>query len=473
MPRAKGGPKTRRRHKKTMKPAKGYVGGRRKTYRQARETVERGLTYAYRDRKQRKRDFRGLWIVRINAAARQHGLSYSRLIAGLKAAGVDRRPQDPGRPRARRSAGVRRARRPRQGAAPRDGVGAGSSLQAELARLREAAAAEIAAAESVEALEAIRVRYLGRKGSLTAVLRGLGQLTPEERPAMGALANAVKDDLSSARSTRRRAALAEAGLARALEEERIDVTLPGRRRPRGHLHPLRQTEDDLVDIFVSMGFSVAEGPEIEDDFHNFGALNFPPDHPARDMQDTFFVAGDDLLLRTHTSPVQIRVMRSTAAADPRGRCPAPCYRRDDPDPTHSPMFHQIEGFMVDERVTFGDLKGVLTTFLHRLFGPETPRALPRQLLPVHRAERRGRHRLHQVSGRCATACVPLCKGSGWLEILGAGMMHPNVLRAVGYDPERVRGFAFGMGIDRLTLLRYDLDDLRLFYDNDLRFLAQF
>jgi phenylalanyl-tRNA synthetase alpha chain len=344
-------------------------------------------------------------------------------------------------------------------------------LQAELARLREAAAAEIAAAESEDALEAIRVRYLGRKGSLNTVLRGLGQLAPEERPAMGALANTVKDDLSAALDAKA-SAVARAGLERALTEERIDVTLPGRRRPRGHLHPLRQTEDDLIDIFVSMGFSVAEGTDVEDDFHNFGGLNFPPDHPARDAQDTFFLAGDDLLLRTHTSPTQLHVMRSTPPPI-RVVMPGTCYRRDDPDPTHSPVFHQIEGLMVDERVTFGDLKGVLTAFLHRLFGRDTPVRFRASFFPFTEPSA-------EVDIGCIK-CLPgapapscrLCNGSGWLEILGSGMVHPNVLRAGGYDPERVRGFAFGVGIDRLTLLRYDLEDLRLLFDGDLRFLAQF
>jgi phenylalanyl-tRNA synthetase alpha chain len=344
-------------------------------------------------------------------------------------------------------------------------------LQAELARLREAAAAEIAAAESVEALEAIRVRYLGRKGSLNAVLRGLGQLTPEERPAMGALANTVKDDLSRALDAKA-SALAEAGLARALEEERIDVTLPGRRRPRGHLHPLRQTEDDLIDIFVSMGFSVAEGTDVEDDFHNFGGLNFPPDHPARDAQDTFFLAGDDLLLRTHTSPTQLHVMRSTAPPI-RLVMPGTCYRRDDPDPTHSPVFHQVECLMIDERVTLGDLKGVLTTFLHRLFGPGTPVRFRASFFPFTEPSAEVDIGCIKCPAGAPRPSCRLCKGSGWLEILGAGMVHPNVLRAGGCDPERVRGFAFGVGVDRLTLLRYDLDDLRLLYDDDLRFLAQF
>ena len=430
MPRTKGGPKTRRRHKKTMKAAKGYVGGRRKTYRQARETVERGLTYAYRDRKQRKRDFRGLWIARINAAARQHGLSYSRLIAGLKAAGVDRRPQDPRRPGARRSAGVRRAGRPRQGAAPRDGVGAGSSLQAELARLREAAAAEIAAAESVEALEAIRVRYLGRKGSLNAVLRGLGQLPPEERPAMGALANAVKDDLSGGPRCEGLRAVAEAGAgarARGGAHRRHAAGPPPAARPPPSAAPDRGR--DRRHLRRRWASPSRRAPRSRTTTTTSGRLNFPPDHPARDTQDTFFVAGDDLLLRTHTSPVQLRVMRSTAAADPRGDRPGTCYRRDDPDPTHSPMFHQIEGFLVDERVTFGDLKGVLTTSCTACSAPgrrcASARASSRSPSPAPRSTSAA----SSVAAGAPRPACRVCKGSGWLEILGSGMIHPNVLRA--------------------------------------------
>ena len=346
-------------------------------------------------------------------------------------------------------------------------------MQAELARLREEAEAEIAAAGSADVLETIRIRYLGRKGSLNTVLRGLGQLPADERPAMGALANAVKTQVSDALEAKA-ATLARAGLERALAEERVDVTLPGRRRPRGHLHPLRQTEDDVIDIFLSMGFSVAEGPDVEDDFHNFGGLNFPPDHPARDAQDTFFLDDGQHLLRTHTSPTQLHVMRSTPPPV-RVVMPGACYRRDDPDPTHSPMFHQVEGLLVDERVTFADLKGVLTTFLRRLFGRRHRRPLPRQLLPVHGAERRGRHHLHQVlraGGRRSPPAASARAAAGW-RFSGSGMVHPNVLRAGGYDPERVRGFAFGMGIDRLTLLRHNLDDLRLLFDNDVRFLAQF
>jgi phenylalanyl-tRNA synthetase alpha chain len=344
-------------------------------------------------------------------------------------------------------------------------------LQAELARLREAAAAEIAAAESADALEAIRVHYLGRKGSLNGVLRGLGQLPPEERPAMGALANAVKEDVSSALEAKA-SALARAGLEQALAEERIDVTLPGRRRARGHLHPLRATEDDVIDIFLSMGFSVAEGPDVEDDFHNFGGLNFPPDHPARDAQDTFFVEGAELLLRTHTSPTQLHVMR-TMPPPVRVVMPGACYRRDDPDPTHSPMFHQVEGLLVDEHVTFADLKGVLTAFLRRFFGPETGVRFRASFFPFTEPSAEVDIACFKCPAGAPQPACRICKGSGWLEILGAGMVHPNVLRAGGYDPERLRGFAWGMGIERLTVLRHGLDDMRLLFDDDVRFLAQF
>ena len=343
-------------------------------------------------------------------------------------------------------------------------------MRADLARLREAALAEIAACRTPAELEAIRVRYLGRKGSLNGVLRGLGTLPAAERPAMGALANEVKDAVGAALAARA-GTLGAAELERSLAQDRIDVTLPGREPPRGHVHPLRQVEGEIVQLFVAMGFRVAEGPEIEDDYHNFGALNFEPDHPARDTQDTLFVAaGDGRLLRTHTSPVQIRVMR---ARQPPLRVIAPgtVYRRDELDPTHSPMFQQVEGFMVDEEVTFAHLKGVLVHFLRRLFGPETGVRFQPTYFPFTEPSA-------QIDIAC-TACsgadpaCRVCRGRGWLEILGAGMIHPNVLRAVGYDPEAVRGFAFGMGTDRIALLRYGLDDLRLFYENDLRFLSQF
>ena len=346
-------------------------------------------------------------------------------------------------------------------------------MREELARLREAALAEIASCRAEAELEAVRIRYLGRKGSLTQVVRGLATVPPDERPALGALVNQAKEAVEAAVAAAGERLAAER-LARSLAHERIDVTLPGRRRPRGHAHPLRLIEDEIVDLFVGMGFRVAEGPEIEDDYHNFAALNFEPDHPARDAQDTLFVAsGADVLLRTHTSPVQIRVMR---AAQPPLRVvvPGTVYRRDDLDPTHSPMFQQVEGFMVDERVSFADLKGVLVHFLRRLFGPETGVRFRPSFFPFTEPSAE----VDIACFRCAPAgaadpACRICRGRRWLEVLGAGMIHPNVLRAVGYDSERVQGFAFGLGTDRIAILRYGIEDLRLFYENDLRFLAQF
>ena len=347
-------------------------------------------------------------------------------------------------------------------------------MRAELAQLRQAALAEIDAGRAEAELEAIRLRYLGRKGSLNLVLRGLGTLPADERPVVGALANEVKEAIVAALSARG-AALAADLLRRSLAEDRIDVTLPGRARPRGHVHPLRQVEEEIVDIFVSMGFQVAEGPEIEDDEHNFAALNFPPDHPARDTQDTLFVAaGNDLLLRTHTSPVQIRVLR--ASRPPlRVIAPGTVYRRDELDPTHSPMFHQVEGFVVDEQVTFAHLKGVLVQFLRRLFGPETGVRFRPSFFPFTEPSAEVDIACTACGGNAdgADPACRVCRGRGWLEILGAGMIHPNVLRAGGHDPETFRGFAFGMGTDRVALLRYGLDDLRLFFEDDVRFLTQF
>ena len=346
-------------------------------------------------------------------------------------------------------------------------------MREELARLREAALAEIAACRAEADLEAVRIRYLGRKGLLTQVVRGLATVPPAERPALGALVNQAKEAVEAAVAAAGERLAAER-LARSLAHERIDVTLPGRRRPRGHAHPLRLIKDEIVDVFVGMGFRVAEGPEIEDDYHNFAALNFEPDHPARDAQDTLFVAsGADVLLRTHTSPVQIRVMR---AAQPPLRVvvPGTVYRRDDLDPTHSPMFQQVEGFMVDARVSFADLKGVLVHFLRRIFGPETGVRFRPSFFPFTEPSAEADIACFRCAptGAADPACR-ICRGGRWLEVLGAGMIHPNVLRAVGYDPEKVQGFAFGLGTDRIAILRYGIEDLRLFYENDLRFLAQF
>jgi phenylalanyl-tRNA synthetase alpha chain len=326
----------------------------------------------------------------------------------------------------------------------------------------EATVAVVAADEG--ALEDLRVRYLGRRGSLTTILRGLGDLPPEARPVVGQRANAVKAAIEGALEARRLAlrAAARVGLA----ADRLDSTLPGRPPMLGGLHPLTATLEDILEIFASLGFAVAEGPEVELDYYNFEALNIPKDHPARDMQDTFYIT-DEVLLRTHTSPVQVRVME---AQPPPVRVvvPGKVYRRD-ADVTHSPMFHQVEGLLVDEGVTFADLKGTLTAFVRLFFGEATRLRFRPSYFPFT-----------EPSAEVDISCV-ICRGAGcrvcsqggWLEILGAGMVDPEVFRFVGYDSERFTGFAFGMGVERIAMLRYGIDDIRLFFENDLRFLEQF
>jgi phenylalanyl-tRNA synthetase alpha chain len=346
-------------------------------------------------------------------------------------------------------------------------------MRAALERIRQAALADLDKCESPAALEDVRVRVLGRKGELTAVLRGMREIAEAERPAMGELANTIKAEVEE-RIAAIRAQLEEQTLAKSLAEERIDVTLPGVRFPRGHLHPLTQVLEEIVGIFVEMGFAVEEGPEIEDDYHNFEALNIPRDHPSRDMHDTFFVS-DDRVLRTHTSPVQIRVMESRQPPL-RVIAPGAAYRHGDDDMTHSPVFHQIEGFLVDDGITFGDLKGVLSEFLRRFFGAETRTRFRPSFFPFTEpsAEVDIGCVMCAASGRQAGGePCRVCKRSGWMEILGAGMIDPNVFGFVGYDAEKVSGFAFGMGLERLTMLKYGIGDIRLFFDNDLRFLRQF
>ena len=335
-----------------------------------------------------------------------------------------------------------------------------------LESIRAAAVEGLAAARDETAVEALRVRFLGRQGELTTVVRQMRDVAAAERPAMGALLNAIKDEVEARIADALAAARAAARAARA--KTRIDVTAPGRRPLLGRLHPLLRTMDEIVDVFRGLGFSVAEGPEIEDDYHNFEALNFPDDHPARDMQDTIFTAAGHVL-RTHTSPVQIRVME-TRKPPLRVIAPGVVYRHDS-DTTHSPMFHQIEGFMVDTRVTFGDLQGVLTLALQAIFGAGLPIRLRPSFFPFTEPSA-------EVDVGCFNcprdgAPCRVCKGTGWVEILGAGMIDPNVFRAVGYDPEAVSGFAFGMGIERITMLKYQIDDIRLFFANDVRFLRQF
>ena len=327
-------------------------------------------------------------------------------------------------------------------------------MTSELATLVEAALSDFAAAADPASLENAKARYLGKAGRLTAELRTLGTLSPEARKEAGARINEAKERLESALAERR-AALADAKLAAALAAEAVDVSLPGRGAGSGTLHPLTLTLERFETLFASLGFEVADGPEIEDDFHNFTALNTPENHPARSMHDTFYVDGG-LLLRTHTSPIQVRWMESHPPPI-KIIAPGRVYRVDS-DATHSPMFHQVEGLWIDRDVTFADLKGTVAEFLRRFF--------ERDDLAV-------RFRPSFFPFTEPSAEIDMSFGDGWLEVAGAGQVHPNVLAAVGIDPEKWQGFAFGMGPDRFAMLRYGVDDLRLFYENDLAFLRQF
>jgi phenylalanyl-tRNA synthetase alpha chain len=340
-------------------------------------------------------------------------------------------------------------------------------LRGELRELREKALAEIAGTGLLDDLVKLRLQYMGKKGELTQILRNMGRLTAEERPLLGQLANEVRDRLEDA-LTAAAAVLQEKAYKAQFAQERLDVTLPGLQRALGGRHPLYQTMDDVEDIFISMGFMVEEGFEVETDHYNFEAMNMPKNHPARDMQDTFYI-NDEILLRTHTSPTQTRVMEKMRPRLPvKVIVPGRVYRRDD-DATHSPVFHQVEGLYIDEGIRFSDLKGVLLAFVRRFFGEDQVIRLRPSYFPFTEPSAEVDCRCVMCGGKgCRT-----CKGTGWLELLGSGMVHPNVLRMGGYDPEKVTGFAFGMGVDRLAMLRYSVDDLRLFFENDLRFLRQF
>ncbi len=315
------------------------------------------------------------------------------------------------------------------------------------------------------ALQDVRVRLLGKKGDLTAIMKGMGQLTAEERPVIGALANRVKEELEALIADRQ-VVLKGAAVEKRLSSESVDVTLPGRRSRKGSKHPITLATEEISAIFASLGFGVEEGPEIEKDFYNFEALNIPKDHPARDMQDTFYI-DDDIVLRTHTSPVQIRTMLKY---EPPVRVIAPgtVYRRDS-DLTHSPMFHQVEGFLVDRDVTFGDLKGILTTFVNRYFGEGIGVRFRPSFFPFTEPSAE----VDMQCVICGGGGCRVCKQSGWLEILGSGMIDPEVFRSVNYDADKYSGFAFGMGIERIAMLKYGVNDLRLFFENDVRFLDQF
>ncbi len=335
----------------------------------------------------------------------------------------------------------------------------------ELQALTEQAEAAVDEAGSVAALEEVRVAYLGKKGRLTEQLKQLGKLPADERPAAGQAINAAKQRVTE-RLEDRRAALEQAELDAALEADRVDVTLPGRAEQPGGLHPITRTLQRIESMFRGVGFAIAEGPEVEDDYHNFEALNIPADHPARAMHDTFYFDARHLL-RTHTSPVQIRVMEAEGAPV-RVIAPGRVYRCDS-DLTHTPMFHQVEGLVVDEGVTFGDLKAVLEDFVRQFFEADLALRFRPSYFPFTEPSA-------EVDVECmfchGDGCR-VCSGSGWLEILGCGMVHPAVFEAAGIDAERYTGYAFGMGVERLAMLRYGVNDLRIFFENDLRFLRQF
>lgn len=338
-------------------------------------------------------------------------------------------------------------------------------MKEKLNQIREAALKSIDDATDA-ALEQIKVRYLGKKGELTAVLRGMGSLAPEERPKIGQLANEIRENIEAAIAKKVQEAQAK-GLERKLRSEKLDVTVPGTALPAGHIHPLTKVRRDLEDIFIGMGFEVVEGPEVELDYYNFQALNIPENHPARDTQDTFYIT-DKILLRSQTSPVQVRTMEHRKPPI-RIISPGRVYRSDALDSTHSPLFHQLEGLVVDKGITMGDLKGTLETFAKKMFGENTRI----RFRPHHFPFTEPSAEVDASCFVCGGKGCRLCKGEGWIEILGAGMVHPFVLSNCGIDPEEYSGFAFGLGIERITMISRGIDDIRLFYENDQRFLNQF
>ena len=332
----------------------------------------------------------------------------------------------------------------------------------ELLELRNKALKELKSVAERSDIEELRQRYIGRKGLLTLLLKRLSELPKQERPAIGKLANKVKEEL-----TQKFQSVLDSLATRDLKKVSVlDVTLPGRRIPLGHLHPITQITEQICNIFLKLGFRVVQGPEVELDYYNFEALNIPKDHPARDMQDTFYIS-DNVVLRTHTSPMQIRIMENTSPPV-SVVAPGKVYRPDS-DISHTPMFHQVEGVLVDEGVSFGDLKGTLTAFAHQMFSPDIDLRFRPSFFPFTEPSA-------EVDIRCVVCQgkgCRVCSHSGWLEILGSGMVDPEVFKVVGYDLERISGFAFGIGVERIAMLKSGLDDIRLFFENDIRFLRQF
>lgn len=340
-------------------------------------------------------------------------------------------------------------------------------MREKLKNVKQTAQQAITEARDIESLKELQVKFLGRKGEITGVLRGLKDLPGNQRAEVGKAANLLKNELEIM-VEEKLAQFNQLELERRLQKEQIDVTLPGRPLNAGRRHPLNLIMNEVKEIFTGMGFEIAEGPEVELDYYNFEALNVPPEHPARDMQDSFYIT-DQQLLRTHTSPVQVRTMEKKRPHLPvRIIVPGKVYRRDD-DATHSPMFHQVEGLVLDHHITFADLRGTLAEFAHGVFGDQLEVRFRPSFFPFT-----------EPSAEMDISCVMcggtgcrVCSHAGWLEILGAGMVHPRVLAVSGYDPEEVTGFAFGMGIERITMLKYEVNDLRMFFENDLRFLEQF
>lgn len=339
-------------------------------------------------------------------------------------------------------------------------------MKEKLQVLLQDAKTEISAAKALKDLEDIRIKFLGKKGEVTSVLKNMKDLSAEERPLIGKIANEIREEienlLDAVKEDKKKLEIEDR-----LEKEAIDVTMPSRQTSRGHKHPINVALDEIIEIFLGMGFKIAEGPEVETVYHNFDALNAPIDHPSRSLSDTFYIT-EDLILRTQTSPIQVRTMMNQKPPI-KIIAPGRCFRNDEIDATHSPMFHQIEGLVIDKDITMADLKGTLDMFAKRLFGSQTKTKFRPHYFPFT-----------EPSGEVDVSCFKcggegcrFCKGSGWIEILGCGMVHPNVLRECGIDPEVYNGFAFGMGLDRITMLKYEIDDIRVLFENDVRFIKQF
>lgn len=342
-------------------------------------------------------------------------------------------------------------------------------MKEQLEKIEALAKHELESCTEIKALDDLRIKFLGKKGELTAILKQMGKLSAEERPVIGQLANKVRSDIEEALGSKLAFLKADLQAAR-LKAETIDITLPGKTAPMGKFHPLTKGENDIREIFMGMGFDIADGPEIDDDYHVFEALNLPPDHPARDTQDTFYIEGtnETILLRTQTSSVQVHIME-TQKPPIRIISPGRVFRSDAVDATHSPLFHQIEGLVIDKGITMSDLKGTLEMLMKKLYGNDCKL----RFRPHHFPFTEPSAEMDVSCFKCGGKGCRFCKGEGWIEILGCGMVHPHVLEMCSIDPEEYTGFAFGVGLERIALLKYEIDDMRLLYENDIRFLKQF